>query len=155
MLNKDINSDVLIRWCSKSEIGWVNEQYENVGFKPSQLNSDRIAIAIYCQERIGLGRLCQIEDSAFELGGIYVHPDYRELGIARKLVRFMLENCNPKDRVYCLPFAHLRNFYLSEGFEQVPEELLSTVPKDIVEKYHWCNETYPHEVLLLQHRTQY
>lgn len=68
------DTDFLIRWCSQEEIDWVNEQYRKVDFKPSQLDTDRVATAVCSGERIGLGRLCQVEDSVFELGGMYVLP---------------------------------------------------------------------------------
>lgn len=148
------SSNPHIRWCSEEEIDWVNEQYEKLDFKPSSLVTDRIAVAIFGGERVGLGRLCRIEDSFFELGGMHVQPIFRGYGIARKIVKFLLSHRDPKATVYCLPFAHLRDFYESEGFEEVSEEVLSKVPRDILKKHHWCNENYPYGVLLLEFRSQ-
>src|SRR5690606_8651693 len=105
-------------------------------------DTDRIAIATHGGEFAGLGRLCHIEGSSFELGGMYVHSNYRSLGIARKIVRFLLENRVSKSTVYCLPFAHLQNFYEGEGFGEISGEDLSQVPDDILKKHRWCNETY-------------
>jgi len=150
MQDSSDNTDFLIRWCGEAEIDWVNEQYQKVDFKLSRFNTDRIAITICNGERVGLARLCYVEDSVFELGGMYVQPSYRRLGIAKQLVRFLLNHRVLKDRVYCLPFVHLRNFYLHEGFKEVSEKELSKVPINVLEKYRWCNETYPYEVLLLQ-----
>jgi GNAT superfamily N-acetyltransferase len=150
MQNDHNSSDFLIRWCLLEEIDWVNQKYQKIDFQPSHLDTDRIAIAICNGERVGLGRLCHVDGSVFELGGMHVEPSYRGVGIARKIVKFIIDYRNSKDRVYCLPFAHLRGFYESEGFKKVAEEELSRLPKDLLEKHRWCNETYLHEVLLLE-----
>lgn len=147
-MNK-VNPDLHIHWCRKNEIEWVNEKYEEIHFKFSTLETDHIAIATCNSEYVGLGRLCCIENSIFELGGMYVHPNYRGLGIARKIVRFLLESKIPSSTVYCLPFIHLQDFYESEGFQTVPEQAYYQIPKEILEKHRWCNETYLHKVLLL------
>ena len=144
------SSASFIRWCNDEEIGWVNEQYDRINFKPSSLDTDRIAVATCNGERVGIGRLCHIKASIFELGGMYVQQSFRGFGISRKIIKFLLEQLNPEATVYCLPFAHLRDFYESQGFKEVPEEVFSRVPRDILEKQQRCNETYPHEVLLLK-----
>lgn len=150
MLDNFKNSDLKIHWSRDDELAWVNNQYRKIDFKPSRLNIDKTAIAICNGEHSGLSRLCFIEDTVFELGGMYVSPKYRGLGIARQLVRFLIKSRNRGDRLFCLPFAHLQNFYVGEGFEKVPENSLNAVPLEVLEKYRWCNETYPHEVLLLK-----
>ena len=78
-----------------------------------------------------------------------VHPNYRGLGIARKVVQFLLASKITGSTVYCLTFAHLLGFYESEGFKEVSKEDIAKVPKKILEKQRWCNETYPHKALLL------
>ncbi len=115
-----------------------------------QLIGGDTAIAIYKGGYAGLGRLCQIEDTVLELGGMHVRPNYRRLGIARKIVQILLESKITGSTVYCLPFAHLQGFYESEGFKEVSKEDFVKVPKEILEKHCWCNETYPHKVLLLK-----
>lgn len=144
-----MNDNFEIRWCREGEINWVNDQYEKIDFKPSRLDTDRIAIAFSNKEAVGLGRLCKVERLVFELGGMFVQPAYQGQGIARKIVRFLLKE-RGEGRVYCLPFAHLRNFYEGEGFEEVSKEEFSNVPPQILEKYRWCNTTYSHDVLLLR-----
>lgn len=116
----------------------------------SNLKTDHVAIATYRGKYAGLGRLCQIENSVFELGGMHVISTYRGLGIARKIVKFLLESKVKDTTVYCLPFAHLQGFYESEGFLEVSKEEETQVPKEIMEKHCWCNATYPHKVLLLR-----
>ena len=145
----DSSSNIQISWCGEDEIEWVNEEYKKINFKISNLETDQIAIATYKGEYAGIGRLCQIEDTVFELGGMYVISNCRGLGIARKIVKFLLESKITGATVYCLPFAHLQVFYESEGFQEVSKEAIAQVPEEILGKHRWCNETYPHEVLLL------
>lgn len=149
MKHKDGDSAFEIRWCTESEIEWVNEQYRKVDFMPSNLNRDRIAIAVYGHERVGLGRLCYIRPLTIELGGMYVEPSYRGMGVAKRIIKFLLEYRDPEATVYCLAFAHLRNFYQDEGFQEVSVEGYEAVPHEILKKNDWCNETYSHKVLLL------
>ena len=127
----------------------MNQEYKKLGFKLSDLQTDQVAIASCGGEYAGVGRLCKVEDRVFELGGMYVLEAYRELGIARMIVKFLLESASKNTTLYCLPFAHLHPFYKSEGFQEVEEQDLSEVPKEILEKHRWCNQTYPHKVLLL------
>ncbi len=146
----DLSSDIQLSWCGDDEIEWVNEEYKKIDFKLSSLKTDRIALASYKGVYAGLGRLCQVEDTVYELGGMHVPPNYRGLGIARKIVQFLLESKITVSTVYCLPFAHLQDFYESEGFQEISKEAITEVPKEVLEKHHWCNETYPHKVLLLK-----
>ena len=149
MQASDISSNIQIIWCGEADIKWLNEEYEKINFQLSNLKTDRIAIATYNGEYVGFGRLCHIGNSDFELGGMHVYPGYRKLGIARKIVQFLLENKALGATIYCLPFEHLKDFYKSEGFGEVSEESFHQIPRKILEKFHWCNKTYPHKVLLL------
>ncbi len=146
-----MNSCIEIRWCKEEEINWINEWYAQIDFKSSSFDTDRVAIARCDGKSAGLGRLCLIDRLNFELGGMYVDPDFRGFGIARQIVKFLIKNCPAGTNIYCLPFAHLIDFYESEGFREISAKSISNVPKDVLEKHVWCNQTYPHEVLLLKY----
>jgi N-acetylglutamate synthase-like GNAT family acetyltransferase len=146
----DLSSDIQISWYGENEIEWVNEEYKKIDFKFSNLKTDQIAIATKKGKYAGLGRMCQIEDTVNELGGMHVHPNYRGLGIVRQIVKFLLSSKITGSTIYCLPFGHLQGFYESEGFKEVSKEDIAKVPKEILEKHRWCNETYPHRALLLK-----
>ncbi len=142
--------NIQIYWCGPEELDWVNGQYGRLDFKLSSLDTDRIAIASIQGKRVGIGRLCSVESSVFELGGMYVESNFRGMGIARNIVRFLLEKRPPETTVYCLPFSHLQSFYEGEGFREASEDSLSRTPKEILDKHQWCNKTYPYKVLLLE-----
>jgi len=150
MQNERNYIDISIDLCDEKEIDWVNQQYQKLNFKPSELQRDHVAIAKYHTKPVALGRLCRVEKSAFELGGMYVQEAFRGMGIARQLIQFLLGRKDFLSRVYCLPFIHLQSFYESEGFREVSAKDLAKVPLEILDKHSWCNETYPYEVLLLE-----
>ncbi|MBQ4810136.1 GNAT family N-acetyltransferase [Pseudoalteromonas luteoviolacea] len=141
-----MNGEVKIRIAKEEEIHWVNEQYQRIGFKLSNFEHDLIAIALIDGQKVGVGRVQTLSDKDAELGGMYVNPDFRGAGIAAKLVSFLVESASQFQRVYCLPFSHLSEFYTKFGFECVSER--SSAPDLILSKHHWCNEIYDHETLL-------
>ncbi|MBQ4835604.1 GNAT family N-acetyltransferase [Pseudoalteromonas luteoviolacea] len=142
-----MSSIVTIRLAKDDEIHWVNDQYQRVGFKLSSIDSDVIAIALIEGQKVGVGRVQQITEHAAELGGMYVNPDFRGVGVAAKLVAFLVDNASQYASVYCLPFAHLAKFYGKFGFIPV-EAGEQQVPDIVLSKHHWCNEIYEHETLL-------
>ncbi|KZN47758.1 GNAT family N-acetyltransferase [Pseudoalteromonas luteoviolacea] len=141
-----MSHEVTIRIAKQEEIHWVNEQYQRISFKLSNPEHDLIAIAVIDGQKVGVGRVQTLSDKDAELGGMYVNPDFRGVGIAAKLASFLVENANNFQRVYCLPFSHLAEFYEKLGFARVKEQ--STAPDLILSKHHWCNEIYDHETLL-------
>lgn len=73
-------------------------------------------------------------------------PQFCGQGLARAIVSFLLQH-SPYQRLYCVPFAHLSNFYCSFGF--VPVSDMTTVPHAIAEKFNWCMREYSSELTLL------
>lgn len=135
-----------VRFAAPDDFQWINAQYAEINFLPSNIDTDRVAIAEVKAQRAGLGRVVKISDQAVELGGMYVLPAFRKLGLARQIVRFLLAQTPPAQTVYCLPFEHLAPFYKSFGFQ--PTHAAHT-PEEIRTKWLWCNNQYPKQVLLL------
>jgi N-acetylglutamate synthase-like GNAT family acetyltransferase len=139
---------IKIRLAQASDINWVNEKYKDINFAPSDISKELIAIAEIKGEKVGLGRLVNIDIKHAELGGMYVFDDFRNQGIARAIVDFLLSQGNKYKIIYCLPFEHLQTFYESFGF--IVCSSTKFIPIPIKDKYKWCNQTYSHKVLLLQ-----
>ncbi|MFW2746888.1 hypothetical protein ACN6QP_19145, partial [Acinetobacter baumannii] len=93
------------------------------------------------------GRVVGIDANSGELGGIYVFPGNEGLGIARKVVDFLIKNSD-FSMLYCLPFAELEGFYGSMGFAAVKD--MAQVPEAVLKKHEWCNSNYDKPVLLLE-----
>jgi GNAT superfamily N-acetyltransferase len=140
---------VEVREAAKDELEWANARYTEVQFLPSS-PSDVIAVAEVMGERAGIGRLVPVDASSEELGGIYVFPRFRNLGVSKAIVSFLVRRAS-RDNLYCLPFCNLEDLYTSFGFTPVRDS--HAVPPQIKRKHVWCNERYSTPVLLLGRRS--
>ena len=141
--------EITIRSAKREDMDWVNAMYEEIQFKKSCLENEFIVIAKTEGENSGLGRLVIIDDDNIELGGIYVLPNYRRLGIAEKIVGHLCQNNPFKNKIiWCLPFENLLGFYSKFGFRNVNENY---IPEQIMKKYDWCNTNgkYKEKVCIL------
>lgn len=138
---------ITIRQAVREELQWINARYSEINFKPSNFDRELIAIAEVKGQKAGLGRLVLIDEHTAELGGMFVLESYRGYGIAGKIVEFLLQHSEGFQRIFCIPFAHLKNFYGRYGF--VPVTTDYSVPIEIAEKHRWCNQAYDRETLLL------
>src|SRR3989338_6631151 len=129
-------NEIKIRKAKEIEIEWINKKYAEVGFKKSVFENELIAIAEYESLNSGLGRIVKIDDVNYELGGMYVFEEFRNKGIAEKIVAFLIRSEN------------LENFYAKFGFKMDEKTMIQT-PKEITEKHNWCNKTYEKKVLLM------
>lgn len=132
------------------DLDWINSAYDEIGFVQSNYENEYIVIAMVDNDNAGMGRLVVIDDQHIELGGIYVLPKYRGLGIAKTIVQSLCRD-NPFDKsftIWCLPFEHLVPFYSIFGFSTLPN---IPHPKDIEKKLTWCNtdNRYEKKVVLL------
>jgi N-acetylglutamate synthase-like GNAT family acetyltransferase len=138
---------VNIRRAHREELAWINKKYDEIGFQPSVWERDLILVAEDA-ERAGIGRLVKMSEQIGELGGIYVFPRFQGKGVARNLVLELLRHHN-FSTLYCLPFAHLTDFYKKMGFRDLADSEKDSVPEKMKNKMSWCYGTYGREVRLL------
>jgi GNAT superfamily N-acetyltransferase len=93
---------LVLRTARPEEAGWINEQYAKVRFIPSDPTHDQIVVAEADSVRAGIGRLVDVGEGAYELGGMYVLDGYRGSGIARAIVEELIRRAGGRD-VYCIP----------------------------------------------------
>lgn len=139
------NTALTLRWADPAELSWINERYAAVDFVPSTA-ADRIAVIEADGVPAGLGRVVPLAPGIGELGGMLVFDRFKGLGLARRLVAFLL-GLPEFHTLYCLPFAELEALYASMGFAQTP--LDAGMPRHVADKYRWCNEHYGKPVLLM------
>ena len=77
-----------IQLATIQDLEWINNQYASVGFAPSDLKRDKVAIITCKGEYAGVGRLVQIDGETMEMGGIFIAPKFRGLQLAEALVSF-------------------------------------------------------------------
>ncbi len=141
--------EITIRLATENDLAWVNSSYEGVNFLASAFHNEIIVIAEVNSEKAGLGRLVKINDNVWELGGMLVLTGYRNLGLSKKIIKFLLDQLSQVQvTVYCIPFEGLFVLYNSMGFEPVSN--IDNIPNKVLDKFEWCKKTYPENVLLLK-----
>jgi GNAT superfamily N-acetyltransferase len=136
-----------VRSAKKPEMDWINNCYDEVEFVHSIFENEFIAIAELDGQKAGIGRLVTIDSNHLELGGMYVFQSFRNRGIARAIVDFLLKHHAKAGTIYCIPFVHLVSFYKGFGFVSCTDH--QKVPKELLDKYLWCKEKYCHPTALL------
>jgi len=142
--------EISLRLATTNDLAAVNRRYAEVDFVASH-QGELIVLASHDEKVSGQGRVVKIDAESGELGGIYVFPGNEGLGIARRVVDFLIKN-SELSILYCLPFAELEGFYSSMGFRSVTN--MDKVPEIVTKKHQWCNATYDKLVLLLELRKQ-
>jgi len=137
--------------ATKNELQWVNEQYQKIGFVPSDLENETIAIVTYKDKYAGVGRIIYLNEEEVEIGGIYILDEFRGLSLANELVDYLVKDARKSNlkEVYCLPFEELKHFYGKFGFEEVDYED-KQINTHILKKLRWCLYNYEKKVLLLK-----
>lgn len=140
-----------IKLATKNELQWVNEQYRKIGFVPSNLENETIAIVTYKDKYAGLGRIVYLNEEEAEIGGIYILDEFRGLSLAHELVDYLVKETerNNLKEVYCIPFEELKHFYGKFGFKVFDYEG-KPINNHILKKYQWCLDNYEKKVLLLK-----
>ena len=138
---------MLLRTARPDETGWINEQYAQVRFIPSDPANEIIVIAELDGERAGIGRLVDAGEDAYELGGMFVFDRFRGRGVARAIVDELIRRAAGR-AVYCIPFAELETLYAAAGFRRIEP---IGVPRKVAEKLEWCaREMKERTVILMQ-----
>ncbi len=140
-------TNIIIRKSKPFETTWINDTYTEIGFMKSNYRNEYISVAEIENKKCGLGRLVEIDNKNKELGGIYVFPKYRGMGVADAIVNHLLRQEINK-RIWCLPFSNLLKFYQKFGFKEI-DSANNGIPETILSKHSWCNQNYEKEVLLL------
>ena len=142
--------EIKLYQAEQEDMAWVNTQYEEIKFMPSEFESEEIWIATANGVKAGLGRLVHINEGNWELGGIYVLDNFRGAGIARKIVQKLCDIGQQKnENIWCVPFNHLTSFYQSFGLNTY-DPGMGNVPDDVLKKINYCESTYTQKVELLK-----
>lgn len=138
-------SSVRFRRLEPFELNWANDRYSEVDFVHST-SGDLIAVALVDGTPAALGRVTHVGPSVGELGGLYVFPDFRGMGLAKPLVTHLVEESG-LTTLFCLPFEPLEALYESCGFSA--HQGGADVPQTVLRKHAWCNQHYAQPVLLM------
>jgi hypothetical protein len=141
---------VRVRQARPEEIGWINQRYDEVGFRHSDLARECVAIGEVDSVRAGLGRLVRINPTTAELSGMFVLTEFRGQGVAYTIVQFLMYRSGAYSTIYCLPFASFR-LLPTIWICPLSESLLG--PEEVRSKHAWCNTVAhcPYPTLLFCH----
>lgn len=139
---------IILKKAVKKDLNWINEQYRNLNFLPSDLNQEYVVIAQQGIQRCGIGRLIHLSPEHEELGGMFVSAPFRKQGIARQIVSHLLEQRNPSCNTWCIPLKHLIPFYSSFGFIEVGANY-PNIPDVLARRINWCDQNQDNGVSLL------
>jgi predicted N-acetyltransferase YhbS len=115
-MERDRETDLVVRDASVDERAWANRLYETIDFAPSSLDDVQL-VASRHGERIALGRLVAVGDGdgALELGGIWTAESERGRGVATAMVRALIARAADAP-LWCVPFRALADYYARFGF---------------------------------------
>jgi GNAT superfamily N-acetyltransferase len=111
-----VTASITIRPLREDELAWAAERYREIAFQTTPPGSVAL-VAELAGERVGLGRLVPLEPGRVELGGIWTAGAARGRGVARAMVRELFDRAVGVD-VWCVPFDHLTELYLSFGLQR-------------------------------------
>lgn len=136
-----------LREATEGDRPEINAIYATLGFAPWDPGQDNLLVAVSDDRVVGCGRLHRYAD-AVELGGMYVHPNFRGQGIARTMLESLV-NLLGDEACYCMPFDHLSHFYAQFGFASCDE---TGIPQVIAEKVSYFRDVYLHPTVLMVRR---
>lgn len=136
-----------LRAATERDRPTINAIYATLGFMPWDPGQDQLLVAVSDGRIVGCGRLHRYGE-AVELGGMYVHPDFRSQGIARHILKSLVELLDD-ETCYCIPFEHLIPFYARFGFEPCED---ASIPPIIEEKVAYFRDVYMHPTILMVRR---
>ncbi len=101
--------------AKRSDLQDVREFYERQGYTGGAQEEDRTYVAVDSEGRIVAAvRLCA-EEGHLVLRGMYVDEDCRGLGLGRYVLKHLDREIGT-EVCWCLPYAHLVEFYSLIGF---------------------------------------
>jgi len=126
-------SDITFRIAAAEEYPDVAAAYAAWGYRGGVLPNDIVYVAEVNRELAGIvRRTC--EHGIVMLRGMYVAPQQQRLGIGSQLLTRFVNDLH--DVVcYCVPLAHLENFYSQGGFVPLAEEAAPRFLQDRLAKY--------------------
>jgi amino-acid N-acetyltransferase len=112
-------TEITLRPANRREASAIRALVIAAGLNPFGLDWRRFVVAISpAGQVVGCLQHKPHRDGSLELASLVTAPDFREQGIARRLIADFLEQHEPP--VYLMCRAELTEFYVRFGFQVVP-----------------------------------
>jgi N-acetylglutamate synthase-like GNAT family acetyltransferase len=111
-------TNFILRPAQESEFGAIKDLIHLTGINPMGLDWKRFIVAVDDQGRVlGIGQLKPHGPDILELASIAVYPDYRNKGIARAIIEYLLQD-SPRP-LYLTCISTLEPLYQKFGFRTI------------------------------------
>lgn len=130
--------DIVYRRATVDELPRILILMQAGNLDTRELHTEDILVAVAGDGIVGVNRLKKYSDGANEIASAYVVPEYRELGINRRLTEILRDECegpvfiitHPDNEEYVGRMGFVRKFYSD------------VLPDSIRSKVDWCRERY-------------
>lgn len=137
---------VTIRHATSADRQVIEVFYEAVGYGAALGENDTLICAEAMGELIGVVRLA-LEHGVIVLRGMQVASEWRRKGVGARMLDEVQRTLRNRE-CYCVPYAHLVDFYSRAGFQIAPA---AECPSFLVERVEGYRQTR-REAFELMHR---
>ncbi|MDH7507080.1 MAG: GNAT family N-acetyltransferase [Candidatus Thermoplasmatota archaeon] len=128
-MKKIIKVKLVDSWSEKDIVelykagGWWKDSYDSAGIKNLIKGSFAFAVAVNKKKAIGMGRVISDGVSDAYIQDTVVLPEYRGMGIGKKIVKTLLDYCLSKKILWIGLIAEpgKDKFYASLGFKELQD----------------------------------
>ncbi|MGD8113105.1 GNAT family N-acetyltransferase [Vibrio sp. TRT 17S01] len=111
----------------------VGQFYKEQGYHSAWSNTERAFICLYDGKIIGSVKV-ELINNVTILRGMYIASDFQGQGLGLKFLKH-IEPVLDLRTAYCMPLAHVTNFYKHIGFKEVEESQYPEFLQKRCEKY--------------------
>jgi nucleotide-binding universal stress UspA family protein/GNAT superfamily N-acetyltransferase len=133
VVSPHISLEISTRELGKDEFGLAEEVWLTYHQQKGNPATDRI-FGVFVEGVLVAVARCRRHPDGLEVDGVYVPPDYRDRGYARKAVQALVDACGAEP-LYMHSTLALIPFYQSFGFEVIPE---SALPPSIRKRFDFA-----------------
>ncbi|MES2462936.1 MAG: GNAT family N-acetyltransferase [Armatimonadota bacterium] len=139
-------STFLVSRATTEDLPQVEALYRDCGYRGGASAADIVLVAWEKERLVGAVRLCR-EEGVTMLRGMMVLPERQGRGIGKHLLQACAQQLDNMDaQCWCIPYAHLRDFYAGIGFQIVT---LDQVPDGRLRERYQNYQSEGREVLLM------
>ena len=130
--------------ATKDRHSSVLSMYGECGYHGGLDEQDLILVAEESGRIVGAVRLC-LENGFLVLRGMFILPTHQGRGIGSQMLQYLVQHHLDGHTCYCIPFAHLTQFYGAAGFTSKSP---SDVPQFLAQRLvRYCEDG--HDVILM------
>ena len=135
---------ISVQPAQKNQYHEITAFYQKVGYGAGFNSSDTVLEARNKGKLIGVTRLAE-EKGVLVLRGMYVEEESRGQGLGRLMLDAAAAEIGSRE-CWCIPYAHLRQFYSRIGFQECTQELTPKFLRERASDYQKSG----HRVLIMR-----